>query len=121
MHPVRCDTCITLKYPPKYIHRQVKAHGQRRRNVRHLSKDFGINEDTIIREGIIEFIRSKIKACMRDRFEIMSQYSVSSQEELLKKCQHEAKSAGAPGDTYRERIGFKYYYCHNNYCHDNKV
>ncbi len=48
-------------------------------------KILGINEDAIMREGIIEFIKSKIKACMRDRLEIMSRYQISSLDEFEKK------------------------------------
>lgn len=55
--------------------------------VRHLSKDLGINEDTIMRESILEYIKSKIRACMKDRLEIMSRYRVSSMDEFEKKVQ----------------------------------
>jgi hypothetical protein len=53
--------------------------------VRHLSKDLGINEEALIREGIIEYIKSRIRACMRDRMEIMSRYKISSLDEFEKK------------------------------------
>ncbi len=53
--------------------------------VRHLSKDLGINEEVLIREGIIEYIKSRIRACMRDRLEIMSRYKISSLDEFEKK------------------------------------
>ncbi|MCZ7394067.1 MAG: hypothetical protein ABOK23_11025 [Candidatus Methanoperedens sp.] len=53
--------------------------------VKHLSKDLGINEDVLIREGIIEFIKSRIKGCMRDRLEIISRYKISSLDEFEKK------------------------------------
>ena len=53
--------------------------------VKHLSKDLGINEDALIREGIIEYIKSKIKDCMRDRLEIISRYKISSLDEFEKK------------------------------------
>ncbi|VVB89610.1 Uncharacterised protein [uncultured archaeon] len=53
--------------------------------VKHLSKDLGINEDVLIREGIIEYIKSRIKASMRDRLEIISRYKVSSLEEFERK------------------------------------
>lgn len=52
--------------------------------VRHLSKDLGINEDALIKESIIEYLKSKIKACMRDKLEIMSRYQVSSLDEFEK-------------------------------------
>ncbi len=52
--------------------------------VKHLSKDLGINEEALIREGIIEYIKSKIRACMRDRLEIMSRYKISSLDEFEK-------------------------------------
>ena len=53
--------------------------------VKHLSKDLGIKEDVLVREGIIEYLKSKIRACMRDRLEIMSRYKVSSFDEFEKK------------------------------------
>ncbi len=53
--------------------------------VKHLSKDLGINEDVLIREGIIEYIKSRIKDCMRDRLEIISRYKISSLDEFEKK------------------------------------
>jgi hypothetical protein len=53
--------------------------------VRNLSKDLGINEDTIMRESILEYIKSKIRACMKDQLEIMSRYRVSSMDEFEKK------------------------------------
>ncbi len=53
--------------------------------VKHLSKDLGINEDVLIREGIIEYIKSRIKACMRDRMKIISRYKISSLDEFEKK------------------------------------
>jgi hypothetical protein len=42
--------------------------------VRYLSRDLGINEDTLVQESIIEYLKSRIKACMTDRLEIMSRY-----------------------------------------------
>lgn len=53
--------------------------------VKHLSKDLGINEEILVREGIIEYLKSRIKASMRDRLEIMSRYKVSSLDEFEKK------------------------------------
>ena len=55
--------------------------------VRHLSRDLGINEDTLVRESIIEYLKSRIKACMTDRLEIMSRYRISSLDELENKVQ----------------------------------
>ncbi|MFH1323331.1 MAG: hypothetical protein ABIH80_05835 [Methanobacteriota archaeon] len=46
--------------------------------VKHVSKDLGIDEDVIIREGIAKFIKNRIRACMRDRLEILSRYKISS-------------------------------------------
>jgi hypothetical protein len=40
-----------------------------------------------LREGIVEYIKSKIKACMKDRLEIMSRYEVSSFNEFEKRLQ----------------------------------
>lgn len=53
--------------------------------VKHLSKDLGINEDTIMKESIMEYIKSRIRASMKDRLEIMSRYRVSSMDEFEKK------------------------------------
>lgn len=53
--------------------------------VKHVSKDLGINEDVIIREGIAEFIKNRIKTCMRDRLEILSRYQLSSIQEFENK------------------------------------
>jgi len=53
--------------------------------VKHVSKDLGINEDVIIREGIAEFIKNRIKASMRDRLEILSRYKISSIQEFENK------------------------------------
>lgn len=50
-------------------------------------RDLGINEETFIREGIMECIKSRIKACMRDRLEIMSRYQVPSLDEFEKRVQ----------------------------------
>jgi hypothetical protein len=52
--------------------------------VKDLSRDLGINEDILIREGITEYIKFKIKACMRDRLEIISRYKISSLDEFEK-------------------------------------
>ncbi len=53
--------------------------------VKHLSKDLGINEDALIHDGIIEYLKSRIKECMRDRLEIISRYKISSLDEFEKK------------------------------------
>jgi hypothetical protein len=55
--------------------------------VRHLSRDLGINEEIIMRESIMEYIKSKIRACMKDRLEIMSRYRVTSMDEFERKVQ----------------------------------
>lgn len=55
--------------------------------IKHLSRDLGINEDALIRESITEYLKSKIKACMRDKLEIMSRYRISSIDEFEKKVQ----------------------------------
>ncbi|MEA1907678.1 MAG: hypothetical protein U9N43_01405, partial [Euryarchaeota archaeon] len=56
-------------------------------SVAHLSRDLGMTEETLIREGIMEYIKSRIKACMRDRLEIMSRYQVLSLDEFEKGVQ----------------------------------
>ncbi|MDO9517798.1 MAG: hypothetical protein Q7J10_07095 [Methanosarcinaceae archaeon] len=50
--------------------------------VRYVSRDLGINEDTLVQESIVEYLKSKIKACMADRLEIMSRYQISSINEF---------------------------------------
>ena len=57
------------------------------KSVAHLSRDLGMTEETLIREGIMEYIRSRIKAGMRDRLEIMSRYQVPSLDEFEKRVQ----------------------------------
>jgi len=57
------------------------------KSVAHLSRDLGMTEEMLIREGIMEYIKSRIKACMRDRLEIMSRYQVLSLDEFEKKVQ----------------------------------
>lgn len=64
--------------------------------VRHLSRDLGINEDTIMRESILEYIKSKIRSFMKDRLEIMSRYRVSSMDEFEKKV-HDGSIPEHPG------------------------
>ena len=58
------------------------------KSVAHLSRDLGINEETLIREGIIEHIEFRIKACMRDGLEIRSRYHVPSLDEFEKMMQN---------------------------------
>jgi len=53
--------------------------------VKHVSKDLGINENVLIMEGVAEYIKNRIKACMRDRLEILSRYNISSIEEFENK------------------------------------
>jgi len=55
--------------------------------VRHVSSDLGINEDTLVHESIIEYLKSRIKACMADRLEVMSRYRISSLDEFESKVQ----------------------------------
>ena len=53
--------------------------------IKHVSNDLGINENVLILEGVGEYIKNRIKACMRDRLEILSRYKISSVEEFEKK------------------------------------
>ncbi|MBN2488107.1 MAG: hypothetical protein JXA98_03675 [Methanosarcinaceae archaeon] len=55
--------------------------------VKHVSSDLGINEDTLVHESIIEYLKSRIKACMADRLEVMSRYQISSLDEFESKVQ----------------------------------
>lgn len=66
------------------------------KSVAHLSRDLGINEETFIREGIMEYIKSRVKSCMRDRLEIMSRYQVPSLDEFEKRVQ-DGSSPEHPG------------------------
>lgn len=38
---------------------------------------------------LLEYIKSKIRACMKDRLEIMSRHRISSMDEFEKKCRME--------------------------------
>lgn len=64
--------------------------------VKIVSKDLGINEDALIQEGIVEYINKRIKACMRDRLEILSRYNISSIDEFETKV-HEGTIPEHPG------------------------
>ncbi len=66
------------------------------KTVKHLSKDLGINEDALIREGITEYIKNRIKACMRDRLEILSRYKITSVKEFEKEV-HDGRIPEHPG------------------------
>ena len=66
------------------------------KSIKHLSKDLGINEDVLIREGISEYIKNRIKACMRDRLEILSRYKIASLKKFEKEV-HEGKIPEHPG------------------------
>jgi hypothetical protein len=50
--------------------------------IKHVSNDLGINENVLILEGIGAYLKNRIKACMRDRLEILSRYRISSIEEF---------------------------------------
>lgn len=64
--------------------------------VKLVSEYLGINEDALIKEGIAEYIKNRIKACMRDRLEILSRYKITSLEEFEKKV-HEGSIPEHPG------------------------
>ena len=54
-------------------------------SIRNISTNLGINEDVLIREGTVAYIKSRIKAHMRDRLEIMHRYRISSLDEFEEK------------------------------------
>ena len=53
--------------------------------VRYVSKDLGVNEEMLVQDSIVEYLKSRIKACMADRLDIMSRYQVLSINELESK------------------------------------
>ena len=55
--------------------------------IRYVSKDLGMNEDTLVQESIIEYLKSRIKLCMTDRLEIISRYQISSLDEFERKVE----------------------------------
>ena len=55
--------------------------------IKHISKDLGMNEETLVHESIIEYLKSRIKLCMADRLEIISRYHISSMDEFESKVE----------------------------------
>jgi len=48
----------------------------------HIAKDFGMSEDELIVESLLEYLKSKKRDCMAEKLEILSRYCVSSASEL---------------------------------------
>ena len=48
----------------------------------HIAKDFGVSEDELLAESLLEYLKSKKRDCMAEKLEILSRYGVSSASEL---------------------------------------
>jgi len=48
----------------------------------HIAADFGVSKDELLAASLLEYLKSKKVACMADKLEILSRYSVSSSKEL---------------------------------------
>ena len=44
----------------------------------HIAKDFGVSEDELLAESLLEYLKSKKRNCMAEKLEILSRYGVSS-------------------------------------------
>jgi len=40
----------------------------------HIAKDFGVSEDELLGEGLLEYLKSKKRDCMAEKLEILSRY-----------------------------------------------
>jgi hypothetical protein len=47
-----------------------------------MAEDFGVSEDELLVESLLEYLKSKKRACMADRLEMLSRYGVSSSKEI---------------------------------------
>ena len=48
----------------------------------HIAKDFGVSEDELLVESLLEYLKSKKRDCMAEKLGILSRYGVSSASEL---------------------------------------
>ena len=48
----------------------------------HIAKDFGVSEDELLVESLLEYLKSKKRDCMAEKLEILSRFGVSSAREL---------------------------------------
>ena len=48
----------------------------------HIAKDFGVSEDELLVESLLEYLKSKKRDCMAKKLGILSRYGVSSAREL---------------------------------------
>ena len=48
----------------------------------HIAKDFGVSEDKLLAESLLEYLKSKKRDCMTETLEILSRYGLSSASEL---------------------------------------
>jgi len=47
-----------------------------------MAEDFGVSEDELLVESLLEYLKSKKRDCMADRLEMLSRYGVSSSKEI---------------------------------------
>jgi len=47
-----------------------------------IAKDFGVSEDKLLAECLLEYLKSKKRDCMAEKLEILSRYDVPSAREL---------------------------------------
>ena len=48
----------------------------------HIAKDFGVSEDELLVESLLEYLKSKKRDCMAKKLGILSRYGVFSAREL---------------------------------------
>jgi hypothetical protein len=48
----------------------------------HIAKDFGVSEDELLLDSLLEYLKSKKRDCMAEKLGILSRYDVSSAREL---------------------------------------
>ena len=49
----------------------------------HIAKDFGVSEDELLEESLLEYLKSKKRDCMAEKLDILSRYrNISSSKEL---------------------------------------
>jgi len=50
--------------------------------LKHIAKDFGVSEEELLAESLLEFLKSEKRSYMTDKLEILSKYGVHSSKEL---------------------------------------
>ena len=49
----------------------------------HVAEDLGVNKDELLAESLLEYLKSRKRDCMTEKFEILSRYrNISSSKEL---------------------------------------